>query len=205
MITYIVGQLIDLYHSKKRPLLVALCGAADVGKSTMARTIVEKLLENRFTADHVSFDTFLLDRQTRLLLGISGYDIGAHDIDTAARSIGNMLRGQPFHYFEYDHVTGRNRTEGRIINRPQIMLVEGLHTFHEQIMPYLDYKIFIQGSKDVLNALRHTHNVHKRNMSPSIAAENLEREYALYESQVLPYCRYADLCVRVTEQWQYSI
>ncbi len=204
MIEALTDKILELYCIKGKPLIISITGAADVGKSTMTKSLVRSLQERGYVADTISCDMFLLNRNRRNELGISGYAPQANNLGALRDALSKLVGGESFAYFEYDHRLGQNSSISRNVFLNQILIIEGLHTFYEGLAPYVDFKIFIDGSREILNRLRSENNVHKRMMNPSEAIENAQKEYDHYAQYILPYKAYADLVVKVEDGWNYQ-
>jgi uridine kinase len=77
-----------------RFFIVAVCGAADIGKSYLAKEITEILNQKGISANHLTLDSFLMNRSDRIEKGISGYDIEAYDFVSIERSLEKYFVGK---------------------------------------------------------------------------------------------------------------
>ena len=105
----IIDQLTSAILAKrnsKTTTVVAICGAADLGKSYLSKAISESLSQHGITANHFSLDAFLLDRQTRLNKKLSGYNIEAYNINAALEDLNDIKEGKSIVVYPYDHHLG---------------------------------------------------------------------------------------------------
>ena len=69
---------------------VAICGAADIGKSYLSRKLAVILNNQGIGTSHLPIDAFLLDRSERLRIGMSGYDAQAYDFDAIQKLLSQL-------------------------------------------------------------------------------------------------------------------
>ena len=62
-------------------LVVAVCGAADLGKSFLSAGTVDALNLMNLSASHLTIDSFLMNRANRINNEISGYQPEAYDFN----------------------------------------------------------------------------------------------------------------------------
>lgn len=123
------GRLNDVDQAS----LVAICGWADTGKSTLAGRLRAVLAEAGVSAESVSTDDFLLDRAQRYAMGINGYDPRSLDIAGLVAALGCFLSQQPFSVHPYDNRSGTKRSVARTVPPARVLVVEGIHSLHPSI------------------------------------------------------------------------
>src|SRR3712207_3167966 len=165
----------------KVPYIIGLAGSVAVGKSTTARVL--KALLARWTntpkVDLVTTDGFLLPNEELTRLGLmdrkgfpESYDTGAllrflADIKAGKRNVKAPL----YSHLVYDVVPG----QGAVIDRPDLLIVEGLNVLQPARLPkdgkaipfvsdFFDFSIYLDADEDDLHRwyvdrflkLRHT-------------------------------------------------
>lgn len=186
------------------PCLVAICGWADTGKSTLARDLAAALLRSGVTADYISTDGFMKDRAERNALGITGYDPRSIDIALLASALDRCVAGEPFAYRPYDNRSGTKSEQPRAVGPVQVLVVEGIHALHPDIVERFPLKVFIDADEATLRQLRRHANMRKRGMAPEEAGTRIQREWEDFSSLVLPRKALADLIVRVSRAYEFS-
>lgn len=185
------------------PFVVALCGWADTGKSTVAAQLVAALRQLGFAADAISTDDFMRDRAERDAIGISGYDLRSIDMAALRAALVRFLERQPFGVHRYDNRTGTKSGEPSTVSPADVLVVEGIHALHPDLAPHTHLKVFIDAEEATARELRVRANQRKRGMSAHDAAARVEREWRDYCAWVLPRSEQADLVVQVDLEFGY--
>ncbi|HEX2726191.1 MAG TPA: type I pantothenate kinase [Beijerinckiaceae bacterium] len=152
----------------KVPYIIGVAGSVAVGKSTTARVLQALLTRwpNTPKVDLVTTDGFLLPNDELTRLGLmerkgfpESYDTGAllhflADIKAGKRNVKAPL----YSHLIYDVVPG----EHTVIDRPDLLIVEGLNVLQPARMPkdgkaipfvsdYFDFSIYLDATEDDLN------------------------------------------------------
>lgn len=197
--TLINTSLVD----RTRPFLVAICGWADTGKSTLARRLCVALAHLGVEANWVSSDDFMRDRAERNALGISGYDLQSLDIQALQRALTSFVDREPFSIYPYDNRTGTKSLLSKAILPADVLVVEGIHSLHSNLTHLLSLKIFIDSDEHTLREMRFRANVQKRGMTQEDAGARISREWEDYNAAVRPRIEVADLVYHVDAAYQY--
>lgn len=184
-------------HGRNAPFVVALCGWADTGKSTVAAQLVAALRRFGLTADAISTDDFMRDRAERDAIGISGYDLRSIDMAALRAVLVRFLDRQPFGVHRYDNRTGTKSGEPRTVSPADVLVVEGIHALHPDLAPHTHLKVFIDADEATARELRVLANRRKRGMSAHDAAARVECEWRDYCAWVRPRREQADVVVQV--------
>jgi uridine kinase len=125
-----------------KPIIIAIEGFGGAGKSTFAAKLKEELddvymididdffiKEKESDAIKSNFDRKRLERQVLL----------------------PIKNGQPAAYQKLEYITN---TLSEFIKIPEVqyLIIEGVSTFHPEIAPYMDFKIWIETPRDVADA-----------------------------------------------------
>lgn len=148
----------------ERPFLIGIAGSVSAGKSTTARILQAVLAE---WADHPKVDLITTDGflqpnaelESRGLLGRKGfpesYRKGAL-VDFLQRVVNGI---EPVEAPVYSHVTYDITDEVRVVNRPDILIVEGLNVLQTGspestpfVSDYFDFTIYVDAKADDLEA-----------------------------------------------------
>ena len=155
-------------NDTKVPYIIGLAGSVAAGKSTTARVLMALLARwpNTPKVDLVTTDGFLLPNVELTRLGLmerkgfpESYDTGEllrflAEIKAGKRSV----RAPLYSHLVYDVVPG----EDTVIDRPDILIVEGLNVLQPARLPkdgtaipfvsdYFDFSIYLDGHEDDLH------------------------------------------------------
>ena len=196
---------INLPEVVNQPFFIAISGAAASGKTTIANALSAtiSLIKEDLSIVVLSLDGFMLSRQKRQSMGISGYDPRSHDIAKIKDAVTQLSKGKTIDYYPYNHFSGRHDISPVQIGGTLIIL-DGIYSFHEVIEKTLNYKIFISGEKDTLKSLRLKVDIEKRKYTDLEAYSHSETEYINYEKFIVPYKQKADLVIKVESNWKFS-
>ena len=200
----IVDWVRELLEDHKPPILLAICGWADTGKSTLANNQGMALAQVGIDSDSISTDGFLKDRVERNELGISGYNPSSMDIEALHSAIANFVERQAFNYFGYDNKTGTKQIHSRTIRPASVLVVEGIHAFHPKVVDRFHLRVFIDADQATLRAMRYRANMLKRGMNAEDAASRIENEWEDYRAFIGPQIPRADMTVRVNQHFEYE-
>ena len=185
-------------------LLVAICGWADTGKSTLAKELSDVLRKIGIDADWISTDSFMKDRAERNALGITGYNNLSLDAALIAEAIDKFIDGKAFAHRPYDNKSGKKLEDSRIVAPEQVLVVEGIHALNPKIEQRFMLKVFIDSDETTLREMRQRANVVKRGMNQIDAVSRIQSEWDDYSSMVLPQTQLANLVVHVNNEYEYS-
>src|SRR5829696_10272077 len=155
-------------EDSKMPYIIGVAGSVAVGKSTTARVLQALLARwpNTPKVDLVTTDGFLLPNDELTRLGFmdrrgfpESYDTGAllhflADIKAGKRNV----KAPVYSHLVYDVVPG----EGTVIDRPDLLIVEGLNVLQPARLPkdgkaipfvsdFFDFSIYLDADEDDLH------------------------------------------------------
>jgi uridine kinase len=187
--------------------LVAISGAAGLGKTTLAKELVAALAElsPRSKVGVLPTDAFMLSREERAVRSLSGYDPRASSVDQLSRTVRDAGQRQPVAYRGYDHRTGQHAVEPTTLGPCDVVLVEGIHSFHPLISHLTRIKLFLYAAPADAKEMRFLTDLFERNYNVHLAFQHAQQEYGEFEAHVLHYARLADRVVQVDSYWNYSL
>jgi len=190
-------------ESRPPPFLVAICGWADTGKSTLAARLCAALGRLCVGAGSISTDDFMRDRAERNALGISGYDLRSLDVQALQGALTRFVDREPFSVHPYDNRTGTKNPRPKTVRPEEVLVVEGIHSLHADVAHRMDLKVFIDADEATLRQMRHRANMLKRGMTANDAAARISSEWEDYTVSVGPRIGVADLVVQVDPDFNY--
>lgn len=138
----LVQHLLAL-SSPQKPIVVAISGFGGSGKSTLARQLAALLGET----ETVSIDDFWIPDRDRL-----SEDWAAFDRDRLLNQVlipasqGKSIRYQRFDWHQ------RKLGDWHTLNSSSYLIVEGISTLHPNLLPYYQFKIWVDCPIDVAQA-----------------------------------------------------
>ncbi len=205
MIEQLIADKILAAYQNNHPIIVAFCGAADLGKSYLSERTAEVLIASGIPCDHLTLDSFVMDRELRHRNNLSGYDLEAHDVELIATTLANWQQGKDIRYQPYDHKTGSKKSDFKTIEQSPILIVEGLFALHPLLLPYIDLSFFIYTSPEKLKQIKLEADLWKRNYTREFAEVLYDKEFQRYQNNVEPLKTSADFRLFLKEQWVYQI
>lgn len=188
-----------------KPIAVAVCGAADLGKTHLAVHLVSSIKKLGISADHITLDSYLTARDRRIKSGVSGYEVEAYDLAAIEKDIAGFMRGLPITFRAYNHSKGFPHGPERFIQPCSVLIVDGLHAMHERFAPWVAYSIFICTDDTQLQDIRHSSDITKRNQTIEFSRSNLDSEFEKYKMYVAPYKDRADVVLTLIKKWEYKL
>ncbi|MCG8687352.1 MAG: hypothetical protein MI892_20915 [Desulfobacterales bacterium] len=164
-ITDTITKEIQTLAGKKSSIVVAVCGAADLGKSFLSEKIVTTLNSQDVSACYLSLDSFLLPRAERIKLDISGYQPQVYDFNTIENLIIEFKEQKSIAYFPYDHSKGENIKETVFLNPRNVLILDGLHSMYEKLRSHISFSLFIYTDDNQLGQIRREVDLVKRKQS----------------------------------------
>ncbi len=131
-------------------IFIGICGASGSGKSTLAQSLKDKLGDAAFVLQQDCYykDHSHLPFEERTQLNYDEPSIFDHDALLA--DIRSLLDGQPITRKGYDYAQHRRADTDDVINPPEVLILEGIHCFHDQRLLDLMYlKIYMKVDEDI--------------------------------------------------------
>ena len=187
--------------------IIAICGAADLGKSFISRQLVSSLEQLGRSADHLTLDSYLMDRKLRKEGGISGYQSEAYMLSDAVQDLEQLKRGQSINYHPYDHQFGKidQSITFTISELTDVLFFDGLHTLYPSFRPLIDTSLFIHTGDKHLRQIRHDADISKRGYTKEYSSQISDQEMDLYQRCVAPYQSHADYLLFLKSMWDYEL
>ena len=201
-------MLATLVHAKLAdrapPLIVALCGWADTGKSTVASPLCAELGQLGISGFSISTDSFMKDRRERNALGISGYNPRSINSQALESAILKFIAREPFAHHPYDNRVGTKQESPKVVAPGDVLVVEGIHAFDLVVAKQMQLRIFFDSDEATLRHMRYRAHIQKRDMKPAEAGARIEGEWQDYCAFIRPLTSSADLIVQVDRHFNYK-
>ncbi|MCC7574723.1 hypothetical protein KO361_03975 [Candidatus Woesearchaeota archaeon] len=177
---YKMFNLISFYLKNKEQVCIGITGAGGAGKTTLAINLV-----NYFGVDNslaIDLDDYLISREERGKLGLTGYQPEANNLILAREQILELKKGNEIKKPVYDHSTGKRERFEIVIPKP-IMIFEGVTTLYDELDDVYDLSIFLDALEETQIKSRIERDVNIRSYTIDEALElykNLKPYYAKY-------------------------
>ncbi len=186
----------DTIHSSPYTYIIGVAGDSGSGKTTFSNAIVDI-----FGPDHVSTitldDYHRYDRNERARRGVTPLLPAANDLDRLARDVALLKQGTPIQKPVYSHETG-TFLDPVLFHPTRFIILEGLHPFATpQLLQNLDYTIFVDPDNEVKYDWKLRRDVGKRNYTPEVVLEEIQKREPDYRMYVLPQRAHAGAVIRI--------
>ena len=121
------------------------------------------------------------------------------------RGIAMLSVGDTISYAPYDHKTGKHSAERITVSRSDIVLVDGLHSFHPRAIHYMKLKLFLYAAPPDAKELRFMVDLFERGYTAHEAFQHSQWEYDQFVDHVLHYIKFADHVVQIDNYWKYRL
>lgn len=178
-------------------IFIGICGASGSGKSTLADSLASALgghalvlQQDCYYKDH-SYLPF--EERSRL-----NYDEpGIFDHDALLADVQALMAGQPITRKGYDYANHRRADTDEVINPPDVLILEGIHCFHdERLLDLMYLKLYMNVDADVCLLRRIERDINERGRSiDSIADQYRSTVRPMFEKYIRNYINLADVIV----------
>ena len=178
-------------------LIIGICGASSSGKSTMAKSLCQRIersciyiKQNSYYRDHPDMS---FEERERI-----NYDEPqAFEHDALRDDLIRLRSGQAITAKQYDYTQHRRCDPGITLEPADVVIIEGIHVFYDpEVRDLLDFKIYIQVDPDVCLLRRVKRDIRDRGRSvESVYRQYLDTVKPMYEKYIRNYVDYADLIV----------
>lgn len=159
------------------PVIIAIAGDSGSGKTTYSNGI-----RRMFGTDIVK--TITMDgyhkenRSERLKNGKLPLDPSINNLDLLLEHLGKMKKGLKVEIPIYNHKTGDFEEPIKFSPSP-VVIVEGLHALYPEFLPFLDFTIYVDPSREVKWRWKYDRDINKRgHLDDELVREMLKRETA---------------------------
>jgi len=192
----------EIATPKRAVYLINVCGPAGIGKTSLSSALQEVIGSNRCSV--VNLDGWMMDRELRRPLGVSGMHPKAQKFDEAIPALTKIVQKQTARVPWYNHVTG---TRGGFVDfsPPNVVIIEGTTAFYEQYLAFADRGIYLSMKEVDLFCRAVSRDVRERNYTLDGAIENFRRHYADYKKFLFPVSFRADIRLNIEVASQFRV
>lgn len=186
--------------------VLGLAGGSGSGKSTLARALVDRLGVARCL--HLQHDRYY--RSLPEGVDPATYDFDRPEALDTARLVADLrrlLRGVPARLPRYDFARHRRLAEEEVVEPREWIVLEGILVLWDpELLPLLDYRVYVHAPEDVCLARRLQRDVVERGRDPESVLAQFERSVRPMHARYVAPCRArADLVVDGTADLAVSV
>ncbi len=178
-------------------IFIGICGASGSGKSTLADSLAAALGERCFVLQQDCYykDHSHLPFEERCHLNYDEPSIFDHDALLA--DVQALMNGQPITRKGYDYANHRRADTDEIITPPDVLILEGIHCFHDERLLELMYlKLYMNVDADICLLRRIQRDIKERARDiDGISAQYLNTVKPMYDQYIRNYVNLADVIV----------
>lgn len=178
-------------------IFIGICGASGSGKSTLADSLAAALgdrclvlQQDCYYKDHSHLP---FEERTQL-----NYDEPAiFDHDALLADVQSLMAGKTITRKGYDYANHRRADTDEIITPPDVLILEGIHCFHDERLLQLMYlKLYMNVDADICLLRRIERDILQRGRSiDSISDQYRKTVRPMFEQYIRNYVNLADVIV----------
>jgi phosphoribulokinase len=159
------------------PLVIGITGAGGAGKTTFGHFIM--LYYGHENCASIDLDDYLISREERGRLGMTGYNPKANQLSLARRHLLELKNGRTISKPRYNHNTGKVM-ENETVAPKKLIIIEGVSTLYDTIAELNDFSFFLEATEKTQIKSRIMRDVNERGYTKREAIllyKNLKPEY----------------------------
>ena len=178
-------------------IFIGICGASGSGKSTLADSLAAALGDRCLVLQQDCYykDHSHLPFEERCKLNYD--EPGIFDHDALLADVQSLMNGQPVTRKGYDYANHRRADTEEIITPPDVLILEGIHCFHDERLLQLMYlKLYMNVDADICLLRRIERDIMERGRSiDSISDQYRTTVRPMFEQYIRNYINLADVIV----------
>ena len=178
-------------------IFIGICGASGSGKSTLADSLAAALGDRCLVLQQDCYykDHSHLPFEERCKLNYD--EPGIFDHDALLADVQALMNGQPITRKGYDYANHRRADTEEIITPPDVLILEGIHCFHDERLLQLMYlKLYMNVDADICLLRRIERDIMERGRSiDSISDQYRTTVRPMFEQYIRNYINLADVIV----------
>ena len=178
-------------------LFIGICGASGSGKSTLAWALAERLNARCFVLQQDCYYRDHPDMTFEERVGLNYDEPDIFDHDLLLKDVRQLLNGQPITRKRYDYAQHRRADTEEIIEPPEVLILEGIHSFHDERLRDLMYlKLYMSVEPDICLLRRIQRDIKERGRDiDGISQQYLSTVKPMYDKYIRNYVSNADVIV----------
>ena len=178
-------------------IFIGICGASGSGKSTLADSLAAALGDHCLVLQQDCYykDHSHLPFEERCQLNYD--EPGIFDHDALLEDVQSLMAGKPITRKGYDYANHRRADTDEIIFPPDVLILEGIHCFHDERLLNLMYlKLYMNVDADICLLRRIERDINERGRSIDSISDQYRRTVRpMFEQYIRNYVNLADVIV----------
>jgi phosphoribulokinase len=173
------NRLRSVVLMRRSPIIVGIAGDSGSGKTTYTDGIRRMLGPSMVTT--IEMDGYHSEnRQQRARTGHLPLDPAYNRLDLLAQHLSSLKRGESVEIPTYDHRRGDFGQPRRVSPTP-VIIVEGLHALYDQLLPFMNYTVFVDPDRAVKYRWKYRRDVIVRGHAPQQLEDEMVAREALFK------------------------
>lgn len=193
----IVRTLVEHLKTGK-PFVIGITGAGGAGKTTFGKNI--ETYYGSTNCVSIDLDDYLISRDMRGKLEISGYNPKANRLFLARKNIADIRNKKQISKPRYDHSTGQTLDE-EVVEPKELIIVEGISTLYPELAELNDVSFFLNASEETQIRSRIERDVKIRGYTLDEALTLYEALKPEYEKWIAPTMAKASVVFQVNADY----
>lgn len=178
-------------------IIMGICGMSGSGKSTLAKRVKDSLT---CTTQIIGQDCYYVDHSDlpfEQRMRINYDEPESFDHDALYADICALAEGRPVTAKGYDYALHRRADTDRLIEQPDVLLLEGIHMFRDaRLCAMMSLKVYMHVDVDVCLLRRIRRDIRERGRDiDNIREQYLSTVKPMNEQYILKYIQDADFAV----------
>lgn len=178
LLEYAINQ-----HKQEKPYVIAITGAGGSGKTTFGKNIEKSFGKKNCIS--IDLDDYLISRDKRKKLDITGYEPKANKLDDARKNIESLINYQTIEKPIYDHKTGTIK-EKEVVKPRSIIVIEGVTSLYKELESLNNISFFLDAKEETQIKSRIERDVKKRGYSYQEAIDLFKKTRPDYYKYIEP-------------------
>lgn len=194
--------MVEGKKAAQRPLIIGVAGGTSAGKTTISRTILERVGEENIA--YIQHDSYYRDLSHLPLeeRRRANFDHpNALENDLLLQHLRSLIAGQPAEIPVYDFTTYVRLAQVVVVPSRPVILVEGILIFVDRrLRELMDIKVYVDTDPDIRLIRRLERDTRERGRTlQSVIDQYLQTVRPMHLEFVEPSKRYADIIVPASE------
>ena len=178
-------------------LFIGICGASGSGKSTLADALCERLGDKCFVIQQDAYYYDHPDLSFEELARLNYDEPQIFDHDLLLDDVKKLMAGESITRKCYDYARHRRADCSETVNPPEVLIIEGIHTFHDPRLCEMMYlKLYMKVEPEICLLRRIQRDIKERGRAiDGISQQYLSTVKPMYDHYIRNYIDYADVIV----------
>lgn len=178
-------------------LFIGICGASGSGKSTLADALCERLGDKCFVIRQDAYYYDHPDLSFKELARLNYDEPQIFDHELLLDDVKKLMAGESITRKCYDYARHRRADCSETVNPPEVLIIEGIHTFHDPRLCEMMYlKLYMKVEPEICLLRRIQRDIKERGRDiDGISTQYLSTVKPMYDKYIKNYVNEADVIV----------